>query len=170
MLHLTISMLHFRFFMLYTNIERYLASKNNAWKMNPFRNSEYFSWSHPTKISAFGDKTEGRRKCWWGCKGIHLLLLLCMIYCTGRLHGEPFQTERQNERQHQDRSYWLFIYLFFACWFWQQIKTIICPPLKRDHICKWFSVDEQHLKNPEWKQRVCLLVCLFLLLGKKWIW
>jgi len=48
--------------------------------------------------------------------------------------------------------------------FAQQIN-ITCLPLKQDHICKWFSVDKPHLKNPEWKQSgffVCFCCCCCL--------
>lgn len=49
------------------------------------------------------------------------------------------------------------------CDFAQQIN-ITCLPLKQDHICKWFSVDKPHLKNPEWKQSDFFVVfdCCYL--------
>lgn len=99
-----------------------------------------------------------RRKHWWSCKGSHLLLLQRLLYCTGRFGDEPFQSERQNQRHHQDRVYWLFNFFFPLPDLAQQIKNI-CPSLNWDHICKHFSVDGQELEKSRTNREYFLFVC-----------
>lgn len=55
-----------------------------------------------------------------------------------------------------------YLFIFLHADFTPQIKTITCLPSKRDPIYKWFSVDEEHLENPEGKQRKFLFLFLYV--------
>lgn len=107
-----------------------------------------------------------RRKHWWSCKGSHLLLLQRLLYCTGRFGDEPFQSERQNQRHHQDRVYWLFNFFFPLPDLAQQIKNI-CPSLIGTTSANTFLFMDKNLKNLEQTESISYL--FVLLVGKKWI-
>lgn len=133
----------------------------------PLEMSVSFSWSHPTKISVWrqnwGFPTHWR-KCWWACEegfsGCCYLYSMVLVGWVVSLFKGRGKTKDSIRTELIDFSFLFFLHAAFA----RQIKNITCSYLKWNYICKWFSVDKQHWKNPEGKQRKGFLFVWFVFL------
>lgn len=83
MLHLTISMPHFRFFMVCKNTEHYLSSKNYKWIMNILLEI-IFTQSKHQHLETKSKLYNGRSTCCWGYKEASCWTGRVVSLCKGR--------------------------------------------------------------------------------------